>query len=107
VADIEVHLDTEALTAQIAEAVTRSVLGENVEAAIREAATRTLKGDSYGKPSVVERVVAQAIERAVRELVLERQDEVKAVVAEQLTEVALTALLSKLFEAWARQMGLG
>src|SRR4051794_22601261 len=107
--EMEVKIDEEGLADKVSDAILASVLGPALDKGIREAVEKALKGDRlYGHPSIVERVVNTAIERAVREFVNDRFEEViKPKVQEQMTDEFLRATFSKMFEAWAKEMGLG
>lgn len=102
--ELEVKIDEDGL----ADKVTQAILPE-LEKGIQEAVQKAMKGDRlYGHPSIVERVVNTAVERAVREYVNARFEEViKPKVQEQMSDEFLTKTFGAMFDAWRTQMGLG
>lgn len=107
--ELEVKIDEDGLADKVTQAILASVLGPELEKGIQEAVQKAMKGDRlYGHPSIVERVVNTAVERAVREYVNARFEEViKPKVQEQMSDEFLTKTFGAMFDAWRTQMGLG
>jgi hypothetical protein len=100
---IPVQIDPEAINRYVAEKILDSALGQHIEDAIQNA----LKKDLYGRGSVVQQAVDQAIQEhvrvAFRELI---RGEFAPLIREALTERLTPEALGKIADRFVEQLGL-
>lgn len=104
---IEVNIDGEAINAAVTQAVVDAVIGEQMTKAINDA----LKSTGFGRPSAVEQVVSQEVQKIIRDVLEtdyaeEIREAVKAAMIEEgvakIASASVQALMAEIEKARSR-----
>ena len=98
--DLKVNIDAASINAELQSAIAKSAIGEALNKIIKD------KVDSWSRSyeNPITHIVDNEIQKAVSELIRTKYiDQIKAIVAEKVTEKFTVDLLGQLWEAWMRR----
>jgi len=97
-AEIKVVIDSEDINKSISDAIVNSILGETIVEMVNE----FVKGLPNRYDSPVKKALEEEVYRIVKELVLERQAEIRAAVEKQMADGLVERLTTTLVEKLSR-----
>jgi fructose-1,6-bisphosphatase/inositol monophosphatase family enzyme len=95
--DLKVNIDAASINAELQSAIAKSAIGEELNKIIKEKVNSWSRSYESGIVNTVDREIQKAIIEVIQTRYL---DQIKAIVAEKVTEKFTVDLLEKMWEAW-------